>query len=304
MRYSTKVVLQMTDDPYVYTLVEKDTHEFYGQPDLACNPLQMLGVPSGPSSSEQSLAAQESDLSRSLKADFTQRYGEQSQTMKDLNGVLTQIRTGQTGPGFGAAEEAGYRTDIINQAAAATRNAEQAAANVAAGQQFGTGGSERVSGIRQQIGAGIAAASETEKSALLRRNEEQNAAQGRINAAQTAGGLERLATLQNPEQYANLASSTGQTAFGQAGTIRKLQDAHAAGIGNLIKAGVEDVVMPGISGAMSAGGGFADTIKGFLGGATGMDFLGGGTVTGGIPENISGDTTGLNIINSAINPRG
>lgn len=241
-----------------------------------CDPLAMLGVPSGPSSSEQSLAGQESSLSSSLQADFAQRYGQQSQTMAQLNSVINRIQAGDTGPGFGAAEEAARTSDIVNQGAAAARNTEQATRNIGAGQTFGSNATGQTSAINKQIGERAASSASANTANALIKNTAENFQQGRINAAQTAGGLESLSGIENPLAYAQDASSTNSAAFDQAGKIRQLQDAHAAGIGNLIKAGVEDVVMPGISGAMGAGGGFFDSLKGFIGGATNTDLLGGG----------------------------
>jgi hypothetical protein len=219
-----------------------------------CNPLSALGVPSGPSGSEQSLAAQESSLSRDLLANYKEEYGAQQQTLGQLTSEINQIRSGTTGPGFGAEENAAYTSQIVNNAAAAERNAQQAtqnrAAGVGGGSILGGGGASslaRASGINKQISGEIASAGENAKSTALNQLTAQNYAQGRANAEQTVSGLSRLAGFQDPLAYAREASSTGESAFGNAGQIRKEQDAHDAGIGSLIEGGVSALATGGSS---------------------------------------------------------
>lgn len=204
-----------------------------------CNPLSVLGVPSGPSSSEQGLSAQEASLSSSLLANYKEEYGAQQDTLKQLTSEISQIRSGNTGPGFGATENAALRSDIINQGAASARNTEQAVANAGAGQNFGGGDAGRVSAVRQAINAGVEGRASADTSNALLRENQANYATGRQNAMQTVGGLESLAGFQDPKQYASLASNTGQAAFGDAGKIRELQDAHEGGIGALIGSGLK-----------------------------------------------------------------
>jgi hypothetical protein len=235
-----------------------------------CDPLSVLGVPSGPSGPEQAIGAQESTLSRDLMANYQQEYAQQQDTLSQLTSEINQVRSGTTGPGFGAAELAARTSGIISGAAAGERNAEQAAANRAAGQTFGGAGSTsglRAQGIREQIDAQIMAGGETAKSAALNELTAQNYQQGRINAEQTIGGLSRLAGLESPTQYAQLAGAAGEQAFSEAEKIQQQQEAHEGGIGALLEGGVS-ALTGGIGNLDLTGGStFGENVMNFLQGA-------------------------------------
>src|SRR5579863_4066900 len=91
----------------------------------------------GPSEQEKSLEASTAGLDATLQANYGTLFGEQQDTMMQINSELQQIRSGQTGPGFGAAELAAKTSQIQDTTAAGVRNAQQVAENQGAGQVFG-----------------------------------------------------------------------------------------------------------------------------------------------------------------------
>lgn len=241
-----------------------------------CKIQDITGGPSGPTSTEQSIAQQTSDLSRTLDANYQQNYAQQQSTLKNLQGEISRIQSGDTGPGFSAAENAARTGEIVNNADAGARNLAQAAQDSASGFSFngtqGGSGLERASAVRQQLNEQALAMGETNKSKLLAENTAENYSQGRRNAAATASGLESLAG-----QYgATAASDMGGTlsaqkeAFGQAEKLHAEADAASGGFGKLIGFGA-GLAGKFLTGGMAGGGGLGDFMKGGLGGLAGDD---------------------------------
>lgn len=228
----------------------------------------------GASSAEQGNAAAETSLAKSLQADFGTRFGEQSKTMQDLTSVISQIQSGNTGPGFGATEEAARTSNIINQGAAEARNVQQAVADKGAGQAFGSNSSGQASAIRQQLNQKAASAASADTSNALIKNTAENYQQGRINAAQTAGGLESLAGIENPDQLASMASGANEGAFKMNNEINK-ENTSGGLFGSLLTAGVGlagKFISGGMSGLGPGGEGntnVGDFFKGGISGAFG-----------------------------------
>lgn len=223
----------------------------------------------GASSAEQGNAAAETSLAKSLQADFGTRFGEQSKTMQDLTSVISQIQSGNTGPGFGATEEAARTSNIINQGAAEARNVSQAVADKGAGQAFGNNSSGQASAIRAQLNQKALSAASADTSNALIKNTAENYQQGRINASQTAGGLEQLAGIENPEAFASGASAANTSAFQMNDKIN--QENSSGGLfGSLLTAGV------GLAGkALTGGIGNLDTTGGSSGGEQVKNFFSG-----------------------------
>lgn len=241
----------------------------------------MCNLFGGPSGEEQGLEAQGSALSKTLNADFTQRFAQQNDVLSQLQSEISQIRSGRTGPGFGADELAARTSQIVNQAGANARNVEQAEANQSAGQIFdGRGdasGLARASAIRQQLTGEAESASETQKSNALENLTAANYATGRENAVKTAAGLEALSGQLTPSTYsAQTGQMIGQT-FGQADKINQEQIARSQAIAGLIEKGVMGAAtfgMGGMTGLVGTGGeSFGGKVGDFFKG--GMDALGG-----------------------------
>jgi hypothetical protein len=240
----------------------------------------MCNLFGGPSDEEQGLEAQGSALSKTLTADFTQRFNQQTDVLSQLQSEISKIQSGQTGPGFSAAELNARTSQIVNQAGANARNVEQAEANQGAGQVFAgasdSSGLARASAIRQQLTGEATSAAENQKSAALENLTASNYEQGRINADKTAGGLATLSGQLNPTTYSQQAGQMiGQT-FSQADKINQEQIARSQAIAGLVEKGVMGAATFGMGGIANLGAGesFGEGVGDFFKG--GMDALGEG----------------------------
>jgi hypothetical protein len=226
----------------------------------------------GPSREEETLAGQESNLAQDLLANYKEQYGKREDVLRQLGGEISRIQSGNTGPGFGGAENAALISDIQNKGAAAARNAIQATQERAAGQRFqgvtDSAGLARAAAIRQQVNAAITTGAEIRTANALNAETAANYEQGRRNAAATASGLATLAGEYTPLQYASGASAATQSAFGMQHEINKEKAERAAAIGGLVKKGI-GMAAGAVTGGLAAGGGFWDILKGAAGGALG-----------------------------------
>jgi len=213
----------------------------------------------GPSKQEEGLANQADSFSNVLRANYGTAFGEQQDTLKNLNSEIMKIETGQTGTGFSAQELAAKNTAAINSAGAASRNAQQAIGNFTAG-EGGGGSSGIVSGVQEQLRAGAASSAANELASAQNSITQQNYQQGRVNAAQTVGGLENLA-----QEYGGTAASAqggaiqeNQAAFGDAAKIQEQKSQMLSQIGGLVKSGV-GIASGGLSSLISQVSPNADT---------------------------------------------
>lgn len=234
----------------------------------------MCNMFGGASQAEKSTLGQTRDLATTLLSNFRQRYAQQSDVLKQLAGQIMKIQTGQTGPGFSGAENAARESMIINQGAAAARNAIQAERSRAAGAGpvYGGGstGLERTAAINRQIAGGIEALAGANTSNQLLRNTAENYAQGRVNAAQAASGFQALAGEYNPAQYGQMAGTELGQQFNQAHEINQEEIARSqailgtvTGIGKMA-AGFATGGLANLGAGESLGEGFGDFFKGGL----------------------------------------
>ncbi len=210
----------------------------------------------GPTNSEYGLQASSSAFANLLQSTFKTSLGNQNTALARLNSVISQIQGGTSVPGYGAAENAARRGEIINTGAAAARNAEQAVANAGAGQTFGSTDSGRTSAVRQAINAGIEGRASANTANMLSAETAANYATGRENEIATASGLSTLAG-----QYGSQASSASGNAitenaqsFGQAKTIQEQQAAEEQAIAGAIVGGGMDILSGGMTGLVGTGG--------------------------------------------------
>ncbi len=193
----------------------------------------------GPSSGEQTAYDNQVGITNSMRSAFTQQYGQQQDALNRFNGQIMRIQSGQTGPGYGGAENASRIALIQNQGAAAARNAIQAERTQSAGVGGGgTSGLARNAAISRQISGGIEALAGANTSNQLINEQAENFQQGRVNAAQAASGFSTLAGQYNPLGYAGAASSSNQNQFGQAHQINQEKiAANQALLGTALKIG-------------------------------------------------------------------
>jgi hypothetical protein len=254
----------------------------------------------GPTHGEEGLAGQSTNLAATLGANFSQNYANQQATLARLGATINMIQSGQTGPGFSSQEDNAFKTNIVNQGAAAARNAQQATADRFAG--AGSGGGSGVStGAARQIAGQIASSTGAATSNALISEQAANMQQGRTNAIQTESALQAI-----QGDFGNIAQSSlageetqNQLAYKQQSDIQAQEVARSQAIAGTIMKGV-GAVAGGFAGGLGAGGGFMDTLKGFAGGALGDggQFLttpqgggGGGSSMGGW---INGEVEGTN----------
>lgn len=193
----------------------------------------------GPSQQEKALQAQTSELGSTMQSYFIQEFGAQQQDVANLNAQINRIQSGQTGPGFGAAEQNARVSEIQANAAAQGRNVAQAVRNQGAGQVFGPGTSTGLTtGMNRALTEKALSSAASGETSALNQETAENYATGRANAAQAASGYATVAGIQNPTQYGSEASQTLNESFGQAKDIQEQKAQMLASIGGLVEGGV------------------------------------------------------------------
>jgi hypothetical protein len=205
MKYSTRVVLQMTDAIGEYITTEKDSHVFEGAPELAC----------GSDAAENSLQANEQGLSSAMASDFNNSYGTQQQYLSTLNKQLSPIVAG--GPsqqGLTAAQQATQTTTALDTSAATAANLKRAVGNSFAGRGGGSS-TGLISGIQVQAGEQADAAAENQLSTTLNNNQWNNYALGNSNWKTALGAQEGVAGMEAPGSLGSDATNANKSAYGE-----------------------------------------------------------------------------------------
>lgn len=193
----------------------------------------------GPTKEEKSLEAQQASLASTMAANYGTVFSEDQKTIGAMVAELGQLQSGQTGPGFGGAEEASRVAQIQNNAAAAARNTAQAVRQATAGQGGGAGDSSGIaSGVRRQLTEEAASSATANENNALLANTSENYATGRAVAAQTIGGLQALSGQLNPNAAGAGATNAGTAAFNEASTIEQQQAAADAAMWGTITGGI------------------------------------------------------------------
>ena len=230
----------------------------------------------GATDEQKSYENRETGFSNDLAADFTQQYKDRQDVIKQYHAETTKIESGNTGPGFGAAENAAYISSIVNQGGAAARDAIQASQDRSAGQVFKTSGGEisdssglsRASAIRQQQAGEISSRVGINTANALTAETAANYGQGRTNAKESADLLSRQVSMYNTLAYQGASSVASKNAADMSKTIQdENQQALMGKIGFGIK--LAGMAAGGVAGAFAGDGGFMDTIKGIAGGIQG-----------------------------------
>jgi hypothetical protein len=204
----------------------------------------------GPSSQQESLAAQEQSMSSVFNSAFQQYLGSQSQVLGNLGNILTPIaEAGPTQAGFGAQELAALNTQA-QQGVGQNYNKASQALNL---QESTRGGGNQLlpTGAANAQKENLAASAANQSSNLSSQITEANYAQGNKNWQAATSGLNALGQDYNPSSLGNLGvNETGQ-AFGAAGTINQEKEAATQGAFGLGASLLGDVI-PG-AGMLSAG---------------------------------------------------
>ena len=223
----------------------------------------------GPTAGEEALSGQSTNLAATLGARYNQDYANQQQGLARLNSLVKEISSGKTGPGFSAAEDNAFKTNIINQGAAAARSATQATADKFAGEGSGGGSGYNTGAAKQDAAKIFSGASNQTANSLVAENA-ANYDQGRKNAIQTESALQTIQGDFGSSAKADLSGeeTQNQLAYKQQSDIQAQEVARSQAIAGTIEKGIGTVAGAAFGGA-GAGGGFMDTLKGAAGGAMG-----------------------------------
>lgn len=206
----------------------------------------------GPTKQEKELQGSSEGFSNTLQANYGTQFKEQQSTLADLNNTISQIKSGNTGQGFGPQELAAKSTQILNAGAAANANARRAAQNFGAG-QGGGGGNGLTSGIMKQVQGEIASNSANQIAGAQENLTAANYQQGRENAVRAASGYEALAQGYSPNSSMSGAINENAESFGEAKTIEEQQAAKDQAIASGITSAAFGAATFG-AGALGGGG--------------------------------------------------
>lgn len=245
----------------------------------------------GPSQQEESISGQQSSLASQLSATYNEQLAGQTDALTKLNAQVSRIQSGETGPGFGGAENAARISNIVNQGGALARNTTQAVQDRGAGQVFGgegdSSGLARTSAINKQIGEQAASTAGAQTSNALINEQAENYQQGRTNAAQAVSGFDALAGKYNPLGFGQAAGSELSSAYGTAKDIQQQKVAKAQAIAKLVGSAVTSAATFGIGGigalgaGESLGEGVGDFFKGGTNAVSGQNLFGIGQPSSG-----------------------
>lgn len=173
----------------------------------------------GPTSAETTQQTNAATYASQLQANYGTLFGQQQGVLSSLNKSLSPtLAAGPSQQGFSGSESAALNTAAINNAGAANRSAQQAAANFGAGQ--GGGGTSGVqSGITKQIQGAIAGQSANQLATSQNNIQQANYAQGNQNYWKAQGAMQELGQQYNPNSAQSGAISEGGQAFSDASAI-------------------------------------------------------------------------------------
>lgn len=190
----------------------------------------------GPSSQEQSLAAQQQSLAGSLQSAFSQQFAGQTKVLDNLGQQLTPIASlGPNQQGYSAPELSAMNAAAINNAAAANINARQAVGATLAG-RGGGGSSGLVSGIEGQIEGSVASNAANALASAQNQIVQNNYATGRSNFWNATAGENALAKVYSPEAFGSEATNANQSAFSEASKVQSEKGSVLGDIGKVIGA--------------------------------------------------------------------
>jgi hypothetical protein len=221
------------------------------------------------------IAGQGQSFASLLQGNYAERFGAQSEILKNINQTLSPIM--QAGPdtqGFGAQELAALKT-----AATEGVGRNYAKATAALNNQLavrGGGAGDVTSGAEGQLKEELASSAAQKQSDADLAITAGNYAQGRRNWQEATAGLSALAREYDPSAFSGQAIDANKNAFGEATQVQNMRNQKeaeiAGGIASLAM-GAATFGMGGMAGLEGTGGeGFWGKTGDFLKG--GVDALG------------------------------
>jgi hypothetical protein len=206
----------------------------------------------GPNAAETASATQESGLATSLNSSFAKNFGAQSDILQNLTNTLTPIA--EAGPGqqgFGTQELAALNTQASQGVGQNYDKAQRSLQNNLASRG---GGNEMLpNGADASLKANLASQAANQQSNADLAITNANYTQGRQNWQNATSQLESVGQMENPGQYAGLATSANQVGYNEQTTNSNMAAQQfgeiAGGISGLVGAGM-DVATGGASGGL------------------------------------------------------
>lgn len=190
----------------------------------------------GPSSDERGIETATENFAGLLRDNYGELFSEQQDVLNGLNKSLSPIvAAGPNQTGMSGAEVSALQTSAINNAGAASKNAEQAARTFGAGE--GGGGTSGVtSGITKQIEGAIAGQEAGTLGTNLTNIQEKNYDIGNQNYWRAVGGEQALGAQFSPNAAMSGSEAGESAAFGEANQINTQENAVGQDIAGFLTA--------------------------------------------------------------------
>lgn len=178
----------------------------------------------GASSAETALQQSQTNLTNTLQQDFSTTFAGQQNILNSLSSSLGKIQAaGPSQQGYTQAQLNALNTQASTGVAQNYQNAARAVAATAA--TAGGGNVPLPTGATLQNAQNVANAAAGQQSNELLGIQNANYAQGNANYNNAVSGLLSTSGQLNPNQYANSATSSGNSAFNEANTIAQQNNA-------------------------------------------------------------------------------
>lgn len=205
-------------------------------------PVAMCG---GPSAQQEDLAAQQAAFYKSMTAQQSQQFANQTSILTSLQKSWQPVLdAGINQYGFSKAEDTAMRTQATDLNTQNYQNAAKAASNRAAIQG---GDSYLPSGVQEQIQAGLASDLAGTQSQQQLGITEAGYAQGRQNYEAASSVMSGAAQIYNPQGTANAANTSGSDAYTSAKQNATQSSQMWAQIGGMVGGAAMDVMAPGLT---------------------------------------------------------
>lgn len=173
----------------------------------------------GPTDAETSQQHDLAGFDKMLEGNYSTLFNEQADVLSQLSNSLKPIiAAGPNAHGMSGEELNARQAQAIATSGAAAAQAEQAARVFSAG-RGGGGTSGVMSGIDQQIQAGIASQGAQAEASRLNQITSEDFALGRDNYWRAQGGMNAIAGQLSPNAAMSGSLSGGEAAFGEAKTM-------------------------------------------------------------------------------------